>query len=112
MAKRRLGYRWHLRVLMAQKGMYATSDLAPLLAERGIELSAAQVYRLVAQKPERLSLLTLAALCDILDCTPNDLIEPAVEVAAVKATGTSGAKRKTVEAAPTRRPRRADITRR
>ncbi|WP_371685614.1 helix-turn-helix domain-containing protein [Mycobacterium sp. MFM001] len=29
--------------------------------------------------PERLSLHTLAALCDILDCTPSDLIEPVVE---------------------------------
>lgn len=41
----------------------------------GIELSPAQVYRLVAQRPERLSLGTLAAICDALECTPNDLIE-------------------------------------
>ena len=39
----RLGYRWHLRVLMAQQSMFSTSDLQPLLAARGIELSAAQV---------------------------------------------------------------------
>lgn len=38
----------------------------PLLAERGVVLSAAQVYRLVAQTPERLHLRTLVALCDIL----------------------------------------------
>ena len=48
----------------------------PLLAERGINLSAAQVYRLVAHPPERLSLRTLAALCDIFNCTPNDLLKP------------------------------------
>ena len=42
--------------------------IAPLLAERDVVLSAAQVYRLVAQTPERLSLRTLVALCDILDC--------------------------------------------
>lgn len=68
-------YRWRLRQLMAENGLWKTSDLGPLLAERGVELSSAQVYRLVANTPERLSLPTLAALCDILSCTPNDLIE-------------------------------------
>lgn len=46
-----------------------------LLAERGIHLSREQVYRLVTQVPQRLSTDTLAALCDILDCQPNDLVE-------------------------------------
>lgn len=72
---RKLDYRWRLREVMAQRGLWATTDLAPLLDERGIELSPAQVYRLVAQRPERLSLATLAAICDALECTPNDLIE-------------------------------------
>jgi DNA-binding Xre family transcriptional regulator len=56
--------------------MFATSDLVPLLAERGVVLSREQVYRLVAKVPERLSLVVLAALCDALDCGPGDLIEP------------------------------------
>lgn len=72
----KVGYYWHLRRLMADAGMFATTDLVPLLAERGVTLSREQVYRLVAQRPERLSLATLAALCDILDCGPTDLIEP------------------------------------
>ena len=55
--------------------MYATTQLGPLLAERGITLSKEQVYRLVTGVPERLSLATLAALCDILGCQPGDLIE-------------------------------------
>jgi len=105
MARAKLGYHWHLRVLMAQRDMFATSDLVPRLAERGIELSAAQVYRLVAQTPERLSLRTLVALCDILGCTPNDLIEPVAEPARARATGTAG-----VSAVKGRRPRRAEIT--
>jgi DNA-binding Xre family transcriptional regulator len=61
---------------MAERGMFATTELGPLLAERGVVLSREQVYRLAAGTPERLSLHTLAALCDILDCTPSDLIEP------------------------------------
>jgi DNA-binding Xre family transcriptional regulator len=71
-----VGYHWHLRAKMAAAGMFATTDLVPLLAERGVVLSREQVYRLVARVPERLSLTTLAALCDILSCTPADLIEP------------------------------------
>ena len=68
-------YRWRLRGLMAERGMWKTTELIPLLADRGITLSAAQVYRLVAGVPQRLSLHTLAALCDILGCTPNDLVD-------------------------------------
>lgn len=74
--KREVGVRWRLREVMAAHGYWKTTDLVPLLAERGVELSASQVFRLVTQSPERLSLRTLAALCDILNCGPGDLIEP------------------------------------
>jgi DNA-binding Xre family transcriptional regulator len=73
---KKIGYRWHLRRLMADQDMYATTELRPLLAERGVALSREQVYRLVTGTPERLSLATLAALCDILSCQPGDLVEP------------------------------------
>jgi DNA-binding Xre family transcriptional regulator len=79
---RKIGYRWHLRRLMADKDMYATTQLRPLLAERGVALSREQVYRLVTGVPERLSLATLAALCDILGCGPGDLVEPVAVTAA------------------------------
>jgi DNA-binding Xre family transcriptional regulator len=72
---RSVGYRWHLRAVMAARGMFATTELGPLLAERGVVLSREQVYRLVTGTPERLNLTTLAALCDILDVTPGDLVE-------------------------------------
>lgn len=71
---RTVSYTWNLRRLMAERGMFATTDLAPLLAERGIELHYTQVYRLVTGTPERLNMQVLAALCDILDVTPADLI--------------------------------------
>jgi len=67
--------RWHLRRVMADHDMYATADLIPHLAERGVHLSRQQVHRLVTQSPQRLSMDVLAALCDILAVTPNDLIE-------------------------------------
>ena len=73
---RKVSYVWHLRRLMAEQGLFATTELRPLLAERGVMLSREQVYRLVVNTPERLSLVTLAALCDILGCGPGDLVEP------------------------------------
>lgn len=72
---KKMGYEWNLRKIMAGKDIFQTSDLVPLLAERGIHLSREQVFRLVTQPPKRLPMDTLAALCDILDCAPNDLIE-------------------------------------
>jgi len=83
--KRKIGYRWHLRRLMADRDIYATSELQPLLAERGITLSREQVWRLVVRTPERLSLATLAALCDILGCQPGDIIEPVASAGASRA---------------------------
>ena len=73
---RQLDYRWHLRQVMASRGMFATTDLLEPLAQRGIRLSSSQVYRLVVDRPERLSLKILMALLDILDCRMEELIEP------------------------------------
>jgi hypothetical protein len=42
-----------------------------------------QVYRLVTKTPQRLNMAVLAALCDILDCGPGDLIEVFTEPAQV-----------------------------
>lgn len=83
MTKRRspptVSYRWKLRVVMAEHGMFSTTDLVPHLSARGVMLSREQVYRLVAKVPERLSLTTLAALCDIFHCDPAELIEVSPE---------------------------------
>jgi DNA-binding Xre family transcriptional regulator len=107
----KLDYRWHLRTVMAGRGMFATTDLIPLLADRGITLSSSQVYRLVVERPERLSLKILMALLDILDCTMDDLIEP------VAAPGATQRPRKAAaggtadtEGLGALRPKRARIT--
>jgi DNA-binding Xre family transcriptional regulator len=89
---REVDYRWHLRQLMATRGLFSTTDLAPLLAERGIELSAAQVYRLVTGTPERLNLHVLSALCDALGCSPADLVEPVVVTEAKRPRRAAGSK--------------------
>jgi DNA-binding Xre family transcriptional regulator len=103
---RKMGYQWQLRLRMAEKGMYATSDLVPLLAERAVHLSREQVFRLVTQPPQRLSMETLAALCDILGCQPNDLIEVSVVNQQVRKTadGTAPKPPAIVRRAAIRRP--------
>jgi DNA-binding Xre family transcriptional regulator len=100
--------RWHLRTRMAERGLFQTSDLVPLLAERGVHLSREQVFRLVTQPPQRLSMDTFAALCDVLGCTPNDLIE--VVVVAEQVAKTASAGRRTGGPAPAG-PRRTTIRR-
>jgi DNA-binding Xre family transcriptional regulator len=104
----RLDYRWHLRQVMAARGMFQTTDLIGPLAGRGIRLSSSQVYRLVTERPERLSLKILMALLDILDCTIADLIEP------VPAAGQGKEKKAKAAGAEAGvgglRPRRARIT--
>jgi DNA-binding Xre family transcriptional regulator len=97
-----LGYRWRLREIMALKGMFQTTDLGPLLAERGVDLSDTQVYRLVVQGPERLSLRTLAALCDALSCTPDDLIELQQVSVPIRKTATLGGRSAPKNLRPTR----------
>jgi len=103
--RRQVDYQWRLREVMADLGLWKAPELAPLLAQRGVNLSYSQTHRLVTGRPERLSLHTLAALCDIFDCTPADLIHT---------TATTGTAKKTKSSAKTakatgQRPRRARI---
>jgi DNA-binding Xre family transcriptional regulator len=105
--KRQVSYQWRLREVMAAAGLFNTSDLEPLLADRGINLSSVQVWRLVTQTPERLSLPVLAALCDILDVTPADLIVTKAENIDLRKTGTTGGLSAVDTAAI--RPRRARL---
>ena len=84
--KRHVGYTWRLREVMADKRVFTATELVPLLRERGVDLSASQVHRLVSGTPERLSLKVLSALCDILGCTPADLIITSAQNAGVRKT--------------------------
>lgn len=82
----KMRYEWRLRELMAERGIWKSTELRPLLVERGITMSVAQVHRLVTTKPVRLSLDLLAALCDILDCDPAALIDVSVAAPARRRT--------------------------
>jgi hypothetical protein len=102
----KLDYRWHLRQVMATRGMFVTTDLLEPLAERGIRLSSSQVYRLVVERPERLSLKVLMALLDTLDTTMDELIEPVAAEPAKQTRAASGG-----GGVGDLRPKRARVTR-
>ncbi|MEL5990252.1 helix-turn-helix domain-containing protein [Microbacterium phosphatis] len=80
---------WNLRQIMADRGMFQTSELLPLLEERGIHLTREHVYRLVTKTPQRLNTEVLVALCDALGCTPSDLITSVVAEQRTARTGTA-----------------------
>ena len=106
---KKMGIEWHLRELMASNGMFNTSDLVGPLAERGVQLSREQVYRLVTQTPQRLNMDVLAALCDILDCGAQDLIEVQVQSRQVRKEAIAGSD--ATDAARRAKPVRANIRR-
>lgn len=105
--KRHIEYSWQLREIMAARGLFNISDLIPLLVERGIELSPSQIYRLVGQKPERISMTLLGALCDALDCSVEDLCQFHVAATAQRESAVNGPK--VVDLNTTIRPKRARV---
>jgi len=69
---------------MAEHGMFQVKELLPHLADRGIYLSASQVWRIVEGVTERVSLPLLAALCDVFGASPADLIVITAQTVTVK----------------------------
>jgi DNA-binding Xre family transcriptional regulator len=108
-ARQTITYSWRLREIMAARGLNNISDLIPLLTERGITLSASQIYRLVGTRPDRISLTVLGALTDALDCTVEDLCAFRVEAAAPLKAANAGPT--VVDLNQTIRPKRARVRR-
>lgn len=69
---------WNLRRVMAEHGLFKTTELKPLLEQYGVHLSREQVFRLVTQTPERANMQVIGAVCAALGCSPSDLIEVSV----------------------------------
>ena len=72
--KREIEYKFRVRELMARAGMRNSKDLVEPLRERGITLSESQIYRLVAQDPERIAFQVLVALCDVFGVEVNEIL--------------------------------------
>jgi len=86
---RHVTMQWNLRQVMADRAIFQTSELLPLLQQRGVNVSREHVYRLVTRTPQRINIDILAALCDALGCGADELLTLAVEVPDAS-TGTAG----------------------
>lgn len=69
-----MSFKWRLKEKMAERGIWRCTDLAKLLNAHGIEISSAMVTLIVDKMPERINSKVLDALCDILECTPSDIL--------------------------------------
>jgi DNA-binding Xre family transcriptional regulator len=99
-------FTWRLEDRMHERGIHQITALQRELERNGIDLSSSQIHRLVTQIPERLNLEVLAALCEILSCSPADLIEVHAKARRRRASGDN-----VVDMANTVRPRRARVLR-
>lgn len=59
---------------MAERNIRSARALRKLLVEHGIEISEAQISRIVRRMPSSLNMHLLAALCRVLSVSPGDLI--------------------------------------
>ena len=99
-------FTWRLAERMHERGIHQITALQRELVAHGIDLSSSQIHRLVTQTPERLNLEVLAALCEILACSPTDLVEVHARRRTQAAAGAN-----VVDMATTIRPKRARVTR-
>ena len=72
---RTVSMKWNIRQVMAKQGIFQTSELVPLLKERGIHLTRQYVGGGVAGAPERVNADLLAAVCDVLGWAAAGLLQ-------------------------------------
>lgn len=67
---------WRLRHVAADREIWTGAQLRRLLAEEaGLSIGTSSISDLMTKQPSEVKLRTLAALCTVLKCTPNDLFE-------------------------------------
>ncbi|WP_326770896.1 helix-turn-helix transcriptional regulator (plasmid) [Streptomyces sp. NBC_01591] len=68
--------KWNLRMVAAQRDIWKASELQRLLAEAGLAISAGKMSHLWSGRPLTVRLDDLDIICDVLNCTPADLLIP------------------------------------
>lgn len=64
---------WRLRVLMAEREIGTATELHRRLKAVGVEISSAQLTRIIKEMPARISTEVLRGLLIVLECGPEDL---------------------------------------
>lgn len=67
-------FKWKLREKMAEKGIWKCTDLTRLLNAHGIKITSSMVTLIVDRMPDRINTKVLDAICDILECSPSDIL--------------------------------------
>lgn len=66
--------KWNLRMRAAEQGIWKSTHLRRLLAERGLEMSAGKMSQLWTGNPKTIRLDDLDAMCAVLECSPAELL--------------------------------------
>jgi putative transcriptional regulator len=66
--------KWNLRLVAAQRDIWKSSQLHRMLADAGLEISAGKMSGLWAGQPVTIRLDDLEVICEVLNCTPSDLL--------------------------------------
>ena len=65
---------WRLHTVMSERGIRTATELLRRLQPYGVEITSAQMSRIVAKMPARLNLSILEALMSALDCEASELL--------------------------------------
>ncbi len=76
--------RWNLRMTAAQRGIWKSTELRRLLAEHGLVISAGKMSGLWTGQPTSVRLDDLDVICAVLECQPDDLLQPEPEIVATR----------------------------
>lgn len=66
--------RWNLRLKAAEQGIWKSTEMRRRLAEAGVSISHGKMSALWTGTPISIRLDDLEAMCQVLDCTPADLL--------------------------------------
>lgn len=80
---------WQLPVVMAMRRIKSATELHRRLNAIGMEISSAQLSRMMHKRPQRLSMELLDALVTVLECEITDLLvigEPGADDESTKQT--------------------------
>jgi putative transcriptional regulator len=66
--------KWNLRFAAAQRDIWKASHLQAMLADAGLVISAGKMSHLWSGTPVTVRLEDLQVICEVLSCTPNDLL--------------------------------------
>jgi putative transcriptional regulator len=66
--------KWNLRLAAAERGIWKSSELRRMFAEAGLEISSGKMSALWTQTPTTIRLEDLDVICEVLGCSPSDLL--------------------------------------